>query len=520
MRKIKKIAVLIMIFTVFLTMVFVRNGISANSDTEIKITFYRNHDENDAVTMTGTYQVGDRIPGVGVAGDDIWLNPDWRQNGRNRLIAWNTQRDGSGTWYRGTHVLGADTPKNLELYQQWVNLEHIISDFGAGFSKMNLETKISGSSDHLTVDTAKLVNSETVVTIGTTLDFSNIKRQMAVLWGRIDRFKDASIDMNFRVDQRLKYKDDLQFVFKSTWMQPDETKLAAKNYLFEKLDATTYKVIIPAELANNSVLNGETVLTIPTKLIPKENFKSLLFDDFMATKSVSLESKDGDKNIMNLITEESLLQILNSPNEADRIIKIKGDLVANIRSNSSNFLLQFLEDIALANLKVTAKVQYIKVVKHSFTNYYFDQEGNEIYPSSTHEVNQFNQVDLNQYKLDLDGFRFDEVQVNKTTTPYTVKYVYTKVAKPNDVGTVLEPKKEIPTEIKKNDGPITDEKPSIGKKPSIDESQLNKDEVVKKPKINITNSKTKKDVDTSDLSWASSLFVFSILGLYLLKSKQ
>lgn len=278
-----------------------------------------------------------------------------------RFQAWNTAKDGSGTYYRGGHTLTAEdfekTGGNLVLYNQWIELEKLKKADAAAIAdpdRARPEIKLSGEyapepSDYETARSALVIDHSQALNYKAFLDFHKIQNELVTLWGRINEVTQWDGTMNAYFDSRLDFDKDVKILFESTWQVPDMAKLAEYGVLDVKQVEgnanqwifTISRDFIKKDLVDNRKGTDKNYdsssysfyeVKLPVKIIPKydpnggKDFQKLSFEEFM--KPMVLTVYDNyDRGINGYITKESANKIALSDQP---VVIVGGDIQMNI----------------------------------------------------------------------------------------------------------------------------------------------------------------------------------------------
>lgn len=251
-----------------------------------------------------------------------------------RVYAWNTEPDGSGQWYAGGQTVTADMPDNLDLYLQYSNPTNMLSwtsATGSGtLNRVKPEIYLEGSNNHKTVATAYNVDQSQNLHYKAALDFSAIKNELVVLWGRIGRIDSSRGSITAKFDKRLKFLPEVDISFTSTWLKPIvDPARGILSVETDTLNADSYK--IKFDTTKMRVVGDELIADIDVEIIPRIEFKDLTFEKFMQPMVLSV-ANDYSRGINAIITEESYNEIATSDNP---VIKVGGHIKINIQGDAS-----------------------------------------------------------------------------------------------------------------------------------------------------------------------------------------
>ena len=343
------------------------------------VNFYTNRDDSDNFKVTCQFASGKQIAGITIDGrwsgyidsaghqcitDSKTLYPDQplkdrsiRENytsmggffDRKNFSHWNTNRDGSGTLYRGGATLTDNDPDVIDLYDQWVS-PYDLAEGAKRFVNQVPKVYIQGELDHQTLDTAYNVDHSMPLKYRATLDYSQDRETLKTLWGRIDKVafnkatNDFDTDRSFgniqtKYDSRFKFDRSVDIVFTSTWLMPDTAKMTGDAYQgvqLTEVDVTNktdgkpakgYKFTYSLEyLDQHKDAQGNYVLDTPVKLIPRDQWQALSFDDFMRPMEFSA-ADDYARGMNALITAADYNTIATSDNP---ILKVGGNISMTI----------------------------------------------------------------------------------------------------------------------------------------------------------------------------------------------
>ena len=278
-----------------------------------------------------------------------------------RTQAWNTQADGSGTYYRGGHTLTAKdfeaTGGNIVLYNQWIELEKLKKKDAVAIADPNRarpEIKLSGEDapvpgDYETAGGALVVDHSQTLNYYAYLNFDKIRSELVTLWGRINEVTQWYGRMEAYFDARLDFDKNIQILFESTWQVPDMEKLAEygvvdvrqvegepTKWVFtidkDKLMAEKITGRVGTDGAYDSTGYSFYKASLPVKIIPKydpnggADFQKLSFEDFMKPMKLTVYDNE-DRGINAYITKESANKIALSDKP---IMIVGGDIQMNI----------------------------------------------------------------------------------------------------------------------------------------------------------------------------------------------
>lgn len=351
----------------------------AVANTTHTVNFWRNRNTADEYKVTCVIQSGQYIPGVGQgtgvatyaplgkddAGKDTYcVQPNvWGPNfgrkdaleifgmviGGSRFSAWNTTRDGSGTYYRGQQVLTDSDPAEIDLYEQWASAESLLAG-AEDFATQKPHVWIENSLDHQTDATALNVWQAGSLHYRATLDFSQNRNTLSTLWGRIDRVTDYYGFIKAKIDAKYTFDKPLDIVFASTWLVPNQEEMQKAVYsgvTVTQVDVTNtldgkpekgWKFTYPASYVGQETqtvkVNGTdrtfNVINIPVTMISKDEMYKLSFDDFMRPMELSV-AEDYARGLNALISEEQYNAIAVSD---DPYLRVGGEIDMHINGNS------------------------------------------------------------------------------------------------------------------------------------------------------------------------------------------
>lgn len=333
-------------------------------DESVKIIF---HDTKSTAQSQGIFYEDSMLFGIDYNGVAVGRGTIdyWTGAGSLfRFLGWNTARDGFGTWYRGGYKLTAedismiksDLGGELVLYQQYINLFELIS---IDFSKVKPQIYLEGENNHKTVETAFEVDHAQALHYMSTLDYSEINKQMTTLWGRIDAFQVSEGTLTAYFDARLELEDTVDILFESPWLVPDGIPYVqgtGKNqYIF-----TAHPNDLSEPLVERDLISGKWVANIPIKLKDKSEIGMMPLEEFLKPMTLTLAS-NYDLGINAIITRESFNAIATSDNP---IVESSGKIYLKVNNIS---------------MKADADPQYAKMLPTgSVTVQYIDTEGNTI----------------------------------------------------------------------------------------------------------------------------------------------
>ncbi len=159
-----------------------------------------------------------------------------------RFSAWNTARDGSGTYYRGGQILTDSDPANINLYEQWTSVFQLLDGANA-FASQKPQVFIEGTYNHQTEATAYDVDQSQALHYRASLDFTQNRKTLSTLWGRIDKVTDYHGFLKAKFDSRFKFNKTVDVVFASTWLKPDEAALQQDSLQAVKVSQEDYNAI-------------------------------------------------------------------------------------------------------------------------------------------------------------------------------------------------------------------------------------------------------------------------------------
>lgn len=286
-------------------------------------------------------------------------------SGKMRTIGWNTQPDGfaqggTGHFFRGGHELTADDAQylsedgKLHLYNQWVDLGWLaktaadnIADPDKTRPNITLAGEGTDPGDYETAAGALVIDHSQVLDYKAHLDYEPIRKDLVTLWGRINEVTEWSGVMNAYFDSRLEFDQDVPVLFESTWLRPDETKLAEYGVTVKQVEGNPYQWVftvgkdkITAETVQRTGTDGAYdssgmtyyKASIPVTMIPKydpaggNDFQSLSFEDFMKPMTLTVQDDYG-RGINGIVTKESANRIALSDKP---VIIVGGDIQMNI----------------------------------------------------------------------------------------------------------------------------------------------------------------------------------------------
>ncbi|MFC0265913.1 Cna B-type domain-containing protein [Alloscardovia macacae] len=351
----------------------------AVANTTHTVNFWRNRNTADEYKVTCVIQSGQFIPGVGQgtdvatyaplgkddAGKDTYcVQPNvWGPNfgrkdaleifgmvlGGSRFSAWNTARDGSGTYYRGQQVLTDSDSAEIDLYEQWASAQSLL-DGAKDFATQKPQVWIENSLDHQTDATALNVWQAGSLHYRATLDFSQNRNTLSTLWGRIDRVTDYKGFIKAKIDSKYTFDKPLDIVFASTWLVPNQEEMQKAVYsgvTVTQVDVTNtldgkpekaWKFTYPASYVGQETqtinVNGTdrtfNVINIPVTMISKAEMYKLSFDDFMRPMELSV-ADDYARGLNAVISEEQYNAIAVSD---DPYLRVGGEIDMEINGNS------------------------------------------------------------------------------------------------------------------------------------------------------------------------------------------
>ncbi|MBS7576981.1 Cna B-type domain-containing protein [Enterococcus sp. MMGLQ5-2] len=245
-----------------------------------------------------------------------WGNPTGSWFDFNRFGSWNTKEDGSGTYFRGGQVLNEEDVRIIQenggnLYQQWANMLSFLN-----FS-INPKVYLNGSSEHVNENTAFITDKGEYLNYNATLDYESIRKELSVLWGRIDKIESSSGYLNMYFDGRLQFDQDVEVFFASNWLKPTSFDNAREDVV-EGVSGHTF-TFNTSNLEKTTVKNiqGENVdawtAKIPVSMADKSVIGTMSFDKFM--EPMVLTVKDNYANgVASLVSETSFNDIALSEN--------------------------------------------------------------------------------------------------------------------------------------------------------------------------------------------------------------
>lgn len=489
-------------------------------------------------------------------------------SGLLRTLAWSTTPNGAydqtGKLYRGGHQLTAEdymeTGGTLRLYNQWIDLDYLYTtarDNIANPDKARPNITLAGAksdpSDYEKAKDAFVVDHSQTLNYKAHLVFDNLKTELTTLWARIEEVSSWDGFMNAYFDSRLQFDDNVDILFESTWLQPDEAKLDELGITVRPGDTPDKFIftISKEKIMENKVKRTNTdtdfdasnleyyKASIPVKMIPKydpnqgKDFQKLSFDDFMKPMTLTVAGNE-KRGINGIITRESLNSIATSEKP---ILIVGGEIDLTIRGfemggiEMMNFRLKSnaYDEHAKAYTAGNIIVDYQEVgtalalsvetnddedLDHRLT--ISEYEGRSFNPSITiDDANNYysrfkintDNVELSSEKGDITievpriaGYRFVGIKDNKENIE-TFDHTMTKYF------TLLYEKDEPTKQVDQDQEEV--EKPT------------DQDQVVESVKpVNIEKQQStpiKKDIDTSDSSNVILLTILLVGSLFVLK---
>ena len=307
-------------------------------------------------------EFGNKAAAWNYIGEYNWMNillDDYKN--LYRFQAWNTAKDGSGTYYRGGHTLTAEdfekTGGELVLHERWIELEKLKKIDAAAIAdpdRARPEIKLSGEDapepgDYETAKSALVIDHSQALNYKAFLDFYKIQNELVTLWGRIYEVTQWHGTMNAYFDSRLDFDKDIKILFESTWQVPDMAKLAeygvmdvqqvegnANQWIFTISKDFIKKNLVNERVGTDKNYDSSTYsfykAELPVKIIPKydpkggKDFQKLSFEEFM--KPMVLTVYDNyDRGINGYVTKESANKIALSDKP---VVIVGGDIQMNI----------------------------------------------------------------------------------------------------------------------------------------------------------------------------------------------
>lgn len=239
-----------------------------------------------------------------------------------RTYAYNTQPDGSGDYYRLGWLLPEEAPDELDLYTMWVKQDELLKSMD-DIQQVKPVIYLEGSPEHISPELAYNVDKSGTLHYRAKLDFSNIRENLKVLWGRIDKVISWKGYVKAIFDKRLAFDREVEIAYESTWQRLDPDKvdeIGAKNIRYE--GTKTYFTFEAERLEQFRNQDGDYEISIPVTLIPWRDLANLPFEDFMKPMWISVA--DNFENGLNAhISDESYLKISTSDNP---ILKVGGQI--------------------------------------------------------------------------------------------------------------------------------------------------------------------------------------------------
>lgn len=394
-----------------------------------------------------------------------------------RTVGWATTPDlfensGSsetdGTFYRGGHTLTLEdfekTNGELVLYNQWVELDWLkntaaknIADEEKTRPNITLAGENNVPGDYETAKGAFVVDHSQTLNYKAHLDFSKIRKDLVTLWGRINEITKWSGVMNAYFDSRLGFDKDVDLLFESTWLKPDEKELEKNGITVKQVENNPNQWIFTV---SKDKLTKDTVnrigtdkdfdssnlkyysASIPVTIIPKYDsnggvdFQKLSFEDFM--KPMTLTVKDNyNRGINAYITKDSANSIALSDNP---VVIVGGDIQMNIdgfRSGGTDILKYQLKSNAYdehAKLYPSGvvKIKYEEVSYYNNAKKLKDLEN----PDTKKLVDEYDgraKIVKENYPVD-DKENYSETFDNKLTVPEYDGLILVGIVKENSDG--------------------------------------------------------------------------------------
>ena len=353
--KIKKALISkILIFTVFVSFMIPNIKDTNAFDSNLVTIIYKSNGGTYTADITDSLNSGDRLAGKNLddsvvrtkTGNIDVTGTSYRPSGMfSRFMGWNTEADGTGTWYRGGYTINEQTPNTLTLYAQWFNV--LTWSAGLDTTQIKPSIKLNGSSEYLSQESALVINNPSELVISGNIDLSNMRSFMSLIWTRIDEVnQNSSGYVISKLDGRLSFDNEVTLTLESYFLEPavPHTSLGNGKYEF-KIDPTDTTYVYK---------NGDDELEvkIPVTLISKSDiYYNISFEEFM--KPLSLEFS-GDS-----ITSESFNAIAESENS---LIAISGGISMSIsmsnipvtfNNNSEIQWANFIKETHNYDLKIT-----------------------------------------------------------------------------------------------------------------------------------------------------------------------
>lgn len=414
------------------------NEANNTSDTQNKVvvTYYRNHGNNgsDTYKETYSYDVGQRLEGIRIEDYETSLNyqdqpnnfvswQGWFEDNSGvphrafgkRTIAWNTKADGTGDWYRMGHTITESTPKNLELYMQWISSMELAQVYTQSIQSVKPNITLIGgdqgvvdATEHESKDTALDVDYSQSLNYRAVLDFESIRNELRVLWGRLDKVVNNYGYLEARFDKRLQFEDSVKIAFTSTWLEPDPAKFAEAGVsvttkTVENAGTTYVFEISKDKLMETKDADGNYLAKLPVKMISRDRLQTLTFDEFMKKMQISVDDQY-IRGINTIITPESYYDISTSENP---YIVVGGKIDLTIEGRiipGSSGITPFTINMPQAN------DEYARLFPHGniVVNYYENRTNNELVNSKGWHTNTHMGRSAHEAYTDTKGNRTQE----------------------------------------------------------------------------------------------------------------
>lgn len=349
---------------------------------------------------------GDSLPGINYKGESIMPTHFWEQKGLGSLIppskflAWNTAKNGSGTWYRGGQALTEEDIKkgNFTLYQQYVNQSSLNYLINEGTLKPILS--INDSSNHTTEETA--YNTARDLELNYAISFNeNLGTLLSPFWGRIDTLDISDAVITIKVDNRVVFDDDLSLTFKSTWLKP-------KNYSSKSDSEYTVKVD-----TDKPTKDGDySIYEIPFEMVSKSDIADMSYEEFI--EPITLTS---NTDLNSIIKEDSYKKIAESNNPIVKMesgISLKQTIKDIDKQDGSNSVEDSL-------VKANSTPQYLKLHTSNSTKVDVDTEwvGDEKDSITLKLVKQSIVIEGDEEKIEEEVIETKKIKKNKDSWKYT-----------------------------------------------------------------------------------------------------
>lgn len=368
-------------FGLVISMFFVAFGLLLNlrgvkaEEASSTITY---HDtiNNKSESYNHAY-VGSTIGGIDYNGSGHvpnWVKPTNKFLEFRRFGSWNTKADGSGTYFRGGQVLSEEDVKIIQenggnLYIQWADMSE--------FAKFSINPKVflNGSNEHVDEATAFVTDKGEYLNYNANLDYESIRKELSVLWGRIDKVEKSAGYLSMYFDGRLEFEKEIDVFFASNWLQPTSFDNAREDVVEGVFGHTFTFNTSNLEKTTTKNIRGEDIevwtAKIPVAIADKSTIGTMSFDKFMEPMILTVKS-DYAKGVASLVSEESFNEIAVSQNPfietgGSISLAITGE-VSGLGSSTSNLTGKGIPQIAKIYPTGHYEIEYRNIEDNSEVN--------------------------------------------------------------------------------------------------------------------------------------------------------